>query len=318
MIITHNKIESQYCLETMEKLDIVLFDANHIGISHCCRFMDDLSDIITIDDLYNMSHDKFMTYLINAYKHIPENHNNFIPDYHICKTRKKLCTYGTKILKSIGICISRDCNLNCPMCFEKIRKVKFGNTEKYKILYFHILNKIKGIPDIGIRLTGIGEPFFYKKETFDYLENLTKQDCQYIEAISNITLLNEEDIKKLYNISKNIPIYISVSCSAITKDTYKKVHGADFFDKVINNIKLLYKYNLLLGINFVIQRANLHELEFYKEFWYRQGINNIIFDTNIIGGHNEENYIVTSKEYINYRKNNPYILVNTPWGKHTY
>lgn len=302
------------CADPMTKLDIVPINENKIGISHCCHYMNELTDIISIEEIYKMTHDEFISYLIHAYKHIPDNHINFIPNYHTCKTHKKSCIYGKDILKTVGICISRDCNLACPMCFEKNIKNNLKNTEKFKLLYFHLLNKLKGASDLGIRLTGVGEPFFYKKEIFDFLSNLNKTDCNHIEAISNITLLNKTDIKKLYNISKNIPIYITVSCSAITRETYKKVHSADFFDKIVNNIKTLYKYKLLSGINFVIQYANLHELEFYKEFWHEQGITDIIFDANIIGGHKDENIAVT-QEYIKYRNNNPYITFNTINGK---
>ena len=212
MIIGTDKLPYLYCQDTMTKLDIVLFDEDHIGISHCCQHMNQLTDIISITDAYNMTHDEFIDYLIKAYKHVPGKHNNFRPKPHLCKTNKKCCIYGKKTLKAIGVCISRNCNLSCSMCFDKFKRDAL--MIKYKQLYFHLLNKLKGIPDIGIRLTGIGEPFFYKTETFDYLQNLTINDCHHIEAISNITLLDKNDIEKLYHINKTIPIVNPISIIA--------------------------------------------------------------------------------------------------------
>lgn len=312
MIITNKKINDLPCADPMTKIDIVLADENNIGISHCCHHMNHLTDIMSLDTVYKIDKFSFIEYLKTAYTHNPDFIKQYIPNYHGCKSNKKLCIFGGKTIKTIGVSITRDCNLACPMCNEKFLKLQYTDP-KYKQLYFYLLNKIKGFSDIGIRLTGIGEPFFYKKETFDFLKNLTANDCSHVEAISNITMLNDDDILQLHEISKQIPIFISVSCSAITAETYKKVHSADFFNKVVNNIKLLNKYNLLASINFVIQPDNLHELEFYKEFWQKQNVNTTC-DINLIGGRPSQRNLIFS-EYLKYRDKNPFTTNDTINGK---
>ena len=303
------------CADPQTRLDIVLKDNNTLGIVHCCHRTLDLSDILPIEDFYKMDKETFKKYLENAYYNIPVNHDYTV--YKSCRAvSKERCIYGTKKLLTVGIGTSHQCNLLCPMCFEKNKK--FLSIEADKKLYFHLLNLLKGNKNIGIRLTGYGEPFFYKKEMLDFLHNLSDNDTSHIEAISNTTLLNDDDIKELYDISKKIPLMIAVSCSAITPETYKIVHSQDYFNKVVNNIKLLNKYNLLEGINFVVQEENLHELEFYHDFWSHNGIddNNIKLDVNIKA--QSYNKILNSKEYQNYRNKYSIKIINTINGLVTF
>jgi len=69
----------------------------------------------------------------------------------------------------------------------------------------------------------------------------------------------------------------------------------------------------LAGINFVIQPDNLHELEFYKEFWQKQNVNTTC-DINLIGGRPSQKNLIFS-EYLKYRNKNPFTTIDTLNGK---
>lgn len=297
-MIINNKNEKQimYCRNQTTNISIIFADNKHVGISHCYyrEMPDELAGIISIDDLYKMSKDDFKDYLKKSYSEIPATHDYNTKYY--CETKQDKCYYNDKCIKSIKVATFTHCNLNkCIMCNTADKKMSLNEETK---LYFHILNNIRGMNLDYINFTTRGEPFLLKKQTLDYLKTLTNNDTKLICFNSNMTLLNDSDIINLFNISQkiNIPIKIIASCSAITPETYLKIHANNNFEKVVNNIKLLNKYNMLDFINFVVQFPNLHELEFYKNYWNEQGIgNNKLICTPVIGHGGEK--VVQTVEY---------------------
>ena len=305
MFITNKKI-LMYCRNRTTNINILFTDSEHIGISHCVyrEMPDEVAGIIPISKLYKMTDSEFKDYLNEAYKEIPKTHDIYTKYY--CDTNQKFCYYNDKSIKSIKVATFTHCNLDkCIMCHTADKKLPLRDEIK---LYFFILDHIKNMNLDYINFTTRGEPFLVKKQTFDYIKTLTTNDTKLICFNSNMLLLDDGDILELYNISKNIniPIKIVASCSAITPETYKKIHVNDSFDKVVNNIKLLYKYDMLDFINFVVQFPNLHELDFYRSFWHDNGIldNSKMICTPVIG-HNGDKVVQTIeyKRFIDGRYN---------------
>lgn len=173
------------------------------------------------------------------------------------------CNYGKRPIENIEVSIQTSCNLNCIMCREQI----IINKEIDK-LYFKILEQLKGHNLNCLQLTAQGEPFLYKTETFNYLNSLNRNDFKNIICVSNLTLLNDNDIDNLYRINNNIKIRITASIDAITESTYKKIRKNNFFTKVMHNACYLNELGLLTGINFVLQKENLNELMQAYEYWH--------------------------------------------------
>ena len=299
MLITKHQ---NSCINSHDRLHITFSGKEHICFCHCCKRPEEKSEIISIDSLYNLTKEEFKNLLFNAYTKIPENHK-YETDFY-CQTKSKYCIYNELSLKFVAVDIFRYCNIHCPMCH--ISKNQFMTFDENKKLYFFILNYLKGLDLNTIQLTGLGEPFMLKKETIEWLSTLNINDVKNILIVTNATLLDLNDIIKLSEISKNtgIKINIMTSCSAITKETYKIVHNNNNFDKVIENICNLNKYGLLEFINFVIQPENLHELEFYKEYWLEKGINVKKCLSNIIvGNHDISIKIENSDEYKRFLQN---------------
>lgn len=295
MIIRHNNLK---CRMDLSHIRIRYYDKNNIGISHCWynELKSEFVGIMPITNFLNMDQNDFVSYLNESYKKMADTHDYTIK--HYCETNKSKCIFGTESIKSIGVMLFSHCNIDrCPMCLTSDNKTLTFDEDKNN--YFNILNKLKNMNLDYLMLTTIGEPFLCKTETFNYLSSLTLNDTKEVRIISNLTLLNEDDIIKLYNIQKEtgISLKITASCSAITPETYFKVHANNNFNKVINNILLLKKYNLLWFINFVVQNLNLHELSLYKEFL---NSNNITDDKINITPDITNKNIVKTKEYIDY------------------
>lgn len=223
----------------------------------------------TEDDIYKMSADELKTKLHTASEmEPPANFDRRVFSY--CKSIHNQCIPNGP-LSILSISMTTACNAKCKFCdIKSLKPVKKNEKE----LYFDILNKIKGIGVNSLLLTSDGEPFFYKKETLDYIDTLKSDTCKTLIIYTNATLINKDDIKHIYDATtrNGIKCRIMCSCSAITPETYKLVHGTDNFYKVVENIKYINELGLLQNINYVIIPENLHELEFYKQFWHEQGV----------------------------------------------
>ena len=259
------------CINSHNRLHITFDGPEHICFTHCCKRYSEHQNSIAINDLYNMDSAEFSKILHNVYNTIPDNHD--YNTYYYCNTKNKKCIYNDETLQFIAVDLFRYCNIRCPMCH--LNKSNFISLEENKKLYFYVLNLLKTMHLDTIQLTGIGKPFYVKKETFEWLKTVSNNDTKNIFIVTNGTMLNSDDIVQLYNISKNnnFKIKIMVSCSAITPETYQKTHNNKNFETVKNNIIQMSSLGLLANINFVIQKDNLHELEFYRDFWKSNNVN---------------------------------------------
>jgi len=259
-----------HCAQNTATLHINLLDDKTLGFHHCCHKHENCNSL-DINEFYKMSDSEFKIFLEETYKILPPNHNyDILPQ---CKTKNTRCIDNDSYLGNITVNVFEYCNLKCKFCLltEQKKHLLFNESKK---LYFEILNKIKNYGLDTITTTGQGEPFLCKEETINYLRSLSKNVCRKFLIISNMTLLDENDIMELGNIKKNTGLNIRIisSCSGISEKTYSIVHNNNNFNKVINNIKLAYNNDLLDFINFVVQEDNLYELKDFKKFWHLNGI----------------------------------------------
>ena len=249
------------------------------------------NDFINIENLYE--------YLNNLHKNYKKNHIfQRCHEMGYCDNNN-ICNSYLKKLDNITVSLQKRCNLNCIMCNVHDN----DNNEIQKNLYFDTLYKIKNNNLRRISFTEVGEPFFYKKEMFEYLDSLTLNDCKELKIVTNLTLLNDDDIYHLYDIKikKNINFYFLLSIDAITEETYKKIRNNNLFNKIIHNAELLFSLNIFnCNIHFVIMLENLHELPFLKEFWYNHGVKN-----------NQHIYVTPIFDYAYHTKNVLNIIFNS-------
>ena len=197
---------------------------------------------------------------------------------------EEMCDWRNEKIKEIGVCISRACNIHCVHCGYRV-----DPSEKDKENYFKILEKIKGNKLEYISLTSVGEPFIYKKETFDYLKSLTLNDCKIVKIQTNATLIDEKDIDLLEEIknSSGIDFEVVVSIDSIYKENFEKIRVGANFEKVLENIDFLNKKGFLRNIDFCVQRDNFDEIPFVIQFFEALGLKLTQINLNPVSRHED-------------------------------
>lgn len=271
--------------------------SNKINAVRCCYKDLEIIKSYTLDEIINDNN-----FFKNLKKYAAEIKQHDWAIYSYCNTTEKICNWFNDEIDTVSVSTSTACNLNCIMC--NYKKYKYNKLTD-KNIYFTILNKLKNNHLKTIGLTMEGEPFFYKNDSFKYIKSLTRNDCEYLYIISNLTLLNESDIILLNNIknTNKINILFEVSIDGITEETYKKIRNNNKFNQIINNTILLNKFNMLNKINFVAQPENLHELSFLKEYWAEKNIYNI--NVMLLNGVEQEKikFVLSSNEWKTYKNN---------------
>ena len=157
----------------------------------------------------------------------------------------------------ISIDLSGKCNLNCSFC--NANKVK-GNysmsKETMNEITQTIFNERKmnlNSDNLAVCIGGGGE------------STLNKDLAYFVKSLNELSVdvglvTNGVDISNLGDTSKYK--WIGVSVDAARKETYKKIKGADKFDKVLSNIKkLTADKKTEVTYKFLIHPDNKHEIE---------------------------------------------------------
>ena len=251
----------------------------HIEVYPCCAYeiyINKPMGIITKEDIVN---NKLFETLLKIKKQYNEKHPNNIKLLPLCNNIVQLKQKPYRIdndilnpifscdftkyntINSVNVSIQHTCNLNCIMCGYDHKIDKEADE-----LYFLVLEQIKNHNLKFIELTQEGEPFFYKERTLKYLESLTLNDCQIVYIISNITMLNDDDIKRLQKINSTIKIHLTASIDGMTKETYEKIRKNANFEKAMHNILALINCGVLKSINFVVFDINQEEIPLALSF----------------------------------------------------
>ena len=163
--------------------------------------------------------------------------------------------------------LTQKCNLNCIYCYSRLKTVErgiYGNLEEAE----------------AVTISQYGEPLLDLegvKKAIEFCKDLGLR----VDLQTNGTLLNEEIIKELKDLGLDL---IMISLSAFSSEKYKLLTGKDYFDKVLNNIKIASKYlhtivraiyipkfndnellNLAKELNGYADEIMVHQLISYKE-----------------------------------------------------
>ena len=126
----------------------------------------------------------------------------------------------------------------------------------------HLKKLIDFMADWGVRgvcIGGGGEPLM-NKAVWD-LPSYIKTKGMKSSFATNGSLINEQIAKEMMNCK-----WVGVSVDAGSREIFKDVHGVDFFDRVIENLKLLVKTKKETGskidiaYKFLITPKNFHDL----------------------------------------------------------
>jgi len=153
---------------------------------------------------------------------------------------------GGDIFKYLIWILDDRCNLNCSHCYVHSRGWRREITKERGL---KLIEEISSLGFTDIDFTG-GEPLLIP-EIFDYIRK-SKNLGLNVSINTNGILLNEEIIDFL----KENNVYVYVSVDGPFKEIYEKVRGANTFDKLTNNLKLLKEKNLKYSIIFSISKLN--------------------------------------------------------------
>lgn len=139
--------------------------------------------------------------------------------------------------------ITERCNLKCKHCF--VSSLHEGHDLSFEKIKNVILPKLKESNVTRVTLTG-GEPMVHRN-IMDIIK-LFNENNIHITLCTNALGLNEQ---KIIEISKMKDVHVNVSLDGFSSKSHGKFRGNerdDVFNKIIKNIELLSKYNLLNGI----------------------------------------------------------------------
>lgn len=168
---------------------------------------------------------------------------------------------GHKISK-LYVEMSSACNLNCRMCF---RNSWFN--EKSGLMSDIVIENVKKImtnnETEGIFIGGMGEPLMHER-VFELIETATVCGIKS-ELITNATLLNSENCKKLISAGLNT---LWISMDGFTKESYENVRKGSLYNNIIENIEIFNRNrtNTNFGITFVMMKENSNQFEHINAF----------------------------------------------------
>ena len=155
--------------------------------------------------------------------------------------------------------LTNRCNHSCSFCFNSHSTRKRGNIDGSLLISI-----LRDAFQLGTREVGFystGEPLLFKNIE-KYIQIAKETGYDYIYITTNGVLASFNKIKNLILAGLNS---IKFSINAATRETYKLIHGKDDFDRVIENLKQIRKfqenYNITfnLGVSYILTEASRHE-----------------------------------------------------------
>ena len=197
--------------------------------------------------------------------------------------------------------ITERCNLKCKHCF--VSSLPEGHDLSFEKIKNVILPKLKESNVTRVTLTG-GEPMVHRN-IMDIIK-LFNENNIHITLCTNAVGLNEQ---KIIEISKMKDVHVNVSLDGFSSKSHGKFRGNerdDVFNKIIENIELLSKYNLLNGIMTSPNKySSMDEYLNICKFAKEHKANYVLFNPLSKFGRGEytQNLAYTQEELVELRKN---------------
>lgn len=162
---------------------------------------------------------------------------------------------------------SNRCQNRCNFC---LFRDKLGNVDLDYGLYCDLIQELVGLGTKAIVFSGGGEPLMHPKFA-DMVAEARYRDFE-LGLITNGILIDQY-LESLHDFS-----FVRISLDAATAETYKKIKGTDYFDRVCFNIEALMVErgpNTIVGVSFLTTEENIHEVEHAQELAEQWGVDYI-------------------------------------------
>lgn len=170
--------------------------------------------------------------------------------YHL-KEADRIVINNYQMPITFEIDASNHCQNDCGFCMFAFH-LKKNRVHLPMGHYYKALNNFKHIGVKSITFTGGGEPLM--NPNIKTMIALALRENLRVGLVSNGILL-----PTIFDIAPRLE-YVRVSIDSTTRETYKKVKGKDYFDKVCDNIRRLVDVGCIVGISFVVTEENKHEV----------------------------------------------------------
>jgi MoaA/NifB/PqqE/SkfB family radical SAM enzyme len=160
--------------------------------------------------------------------------------------------------------ITNRCNYQCNFCGHTQMDNHFGDIDH--VFLKRILHEAY---DMGVRWVGlytIGEMFLCKN-IVTHIKNAKEAGFEYIYADTNGALADKKNLESVITAGLDS---IKFSINAGKTETYKKIHGQDKFETVIENLRICYELKQQLNqkmkilVSFVVTKENEDEIEILR------------------------------------------------------
>ncbi len=163
--------------------------------------------------------------------------------------------------------LSNACNHQCIFCAnpKMTRKRRSMNEDLARSVMAQAYDL--GAREIGFYTTG--DPFIHPKLS-DFVAEAKRLGFQYTYVSTNGGLATPDRAKKVIDAGLDS---IKFSINALSRETYKIIHGKDDRDTVFENLRYVCEYRktlerpLRVGITFVVTRENAHEVDEMRALW---------------------------------------------------
>jgi pyruvate-formate lyase-activating enzyme len=157
--------------------------------------------------------------------------------------------------------VTNRCNYKCNFCTHSQMNHRFGDIDPVFLRKVLIEAYDMGIKRVG--LYTIGEMFLCK-DIITHIKNAKEIGYEYIYADTNGALADRKNLEAVITAGLDS---IKFSINAGKRETYKKIHGQDKFETVLENLQTCYelKQNLnkkfKIMVSFVVTKENEDEVE---------------------------------------------------------
>ena len=212
---------------------------------------------------------------------------------------ENISTLKLKSPTTIEMTLTKECNHKCLHCYNPWRSEKKGEKQYFtKEQLKKFARELKDNEVWHVTISG-GEPLTY----FEALKNTTKEfDKNGIEysVNSNLTLLTDEVASYLKQ-CKEFTNFILTSLPSIeekTCDEITQVKGS--YQRILKGIKLAKKYHIEVGINMVISKRNINDLNTITTFLKKFDIDYVSISLVIPPAYDQYNeaYCLTNNDII--------------------